>query len=77
MYLYICVFIGVTHLGQTKNDTDLKFGAHTPIDLIRKRVFCFFEKMTLRAPSLEKLPCYVDYPHISTIALLKKLILFF
>ena len=28
----------------------------------------FFEKVTLRAASLEKLPCQVDFPHISSIA---------
>ena len=28
--------MGVTPPGQSKNDTDLKFGTHTPIDLIYK-----------------------------------------
>ena len=32
-------------------------------------LICFFEKMILRATSLEKLPCHVDFPHISLIAL--------
>ena len=57
--------ICVTPPGQTNNDTDLKFGTHTPIDLIQKLIFRFFEKMTLRAASLEKL---VDFPHNSSIA---------
>ena len=30
VYLFMCV----TSPGETKNDTDLKFGTHTPIDLI-------------------------------------------
>ena len=30
----MAIFICVTPPGQTKNDTDLKFGTHTPIDLI-------------------------------------------
>ena len=30
MYLFVCV----TSSGQTKKDTELKFGTHTPIDLI-------------------------------------------
>ena len=38
LFLCVCVFIYVfmcvTSPGQTKNDTDLKFGTHTPIDLI-------------------------------------------
>ena len=37
-HLYMCVFvyvfICVTPPGQAKNDTDQKFGTHTPIDLI-------------------------------------------
>ena len=62
MYVFICV----TPPGQTKNDTDLKFGTHTPLD----RNFGFFaKKITLRAASPEKLPCHVDFPHISSIAL--------
>ena len=40
----MCVFICVTPPGQTKNDKDLKFGTHTPIDLIEKRVFFLFRK---------------------------------
>ena len=34
MYLFIYVFVCVTSPGHTNNDTDLKFGTHTPIDLI-------------------------------------------
>ena len=61
------VFICVTPPGHTENDTDLKFGTHAPIDLTEKQVFV--EKMTPEAASLEKLPCHVDFPHISLIAL--------
>ena len=32
--IFVYVFISVTSPGQTKNDTDRKFGTHTPIDLI-------------------------------------------
>ena len=34
--LYVCMylFICVTPPGQTENDTDLKFGTHTPLDHI-------------------------------------------
>ena len=32
--LYMYLFIFVKSPGQTKNDTDLKFGTYTPIDLI-------------------------------------------
>ena len=34
MGVFIYVFMCVTPPGQTKNDTYLKFGAHTSIDLI-------------------------------------------
>ena len=61
--------MGVTSPGQTKNDTDLKFGTHTPIDLIEKQVSCFFDQITVTAARLEKLPCHVDFPHIPSIAL--------
>ena len=33
-FTFICVCMRVTSPGQTKNETDLKFGPHTPIDLI-------------------------------------------
>ena len=33
-----------------------------------KTDFWSFEKVTLRPASLEKLPCHVDFPHISSIA---------
>ena len=67
----MCVLVYVcTSPGQTKNNTDLKFDTHTPIDLIEKRVFCFFEKITVTAAILEKLPCHTDFPRISSIALL-------
>ena len=35
--IYVCIC--VTSSGQTKSDTDLKFGTHTPLDLILKRFF--------------------------------------
>ena len=36
LFIYVCVYLFIcdTSLGQTKNDTDMKFGTHTPIDLI-------------------------------------------
>ena len=34
VYVCICVFICVMPPGQTKNDTDLKFGTHIPLDHI-------------------------------------------
>ena len=58
-------------LDQTKNDRDLKFDEHTPLDynLLSKKVFfVFFEKVTLGAASLKKLLCHVDLMHISSIA---------
>ena len=67
----VYVFLFVTPPGQTKNDTDLKFATHPPLDHIWERLFCFFIKVTLRAGSLEKLPCHMDFSHISSIALFR------
>ena len=53
---------------QMKNDTDLKFGTHIPLDHI--------EKVTLRADIHEKRPCHVDFPNISSITLYYVYILF-
>ena len=61
------VRICVKSPNQTIKDTDLKFGTHTSLDLISKNGF-FFEKITSRATSPEKLPCHVDFPHIFSIA---------
>ena len=59
MCVFICVIVSRL-LAKQKNDTDLNFGTHTPIDLI-KNGFSFFEKITVKAASIEKLPCQVDY----------------
>ena len=68
MWFCWCVFLSVQRLlATTKKDTDPKFGTHTPQYHIW--VFCFFEKVTLRAASLEKLPCHMHFPHIFSIAL--------
>ena len=34
--------------------------AHSPIDHIKKGIFRFFKKVTLRAAILDKLPCHMD-----------------
>ena len=48
-----------------------EFLAHEDAEIItsKNRFFGFFEKVTLRAVSLEKLLRHVDFPHISEIAL--------
>ena len=61
--------MGVIPPAQSKNDTDLKFGTHTPIDLIYKMIFCFFEKITLTTATLKELPCHDDFLQIISIAL--------
>ena len=40
MYLCMCV----TPPGQTKNDTDLKFGTHTTIDLQEKGILLYMDR---------------------------------
>ena len=50
----VCCFVGLMGPNE-KNDTDLKFGTHTPRRPYLKTAFLFFEKVTLRTVSLEKL----------------------
>ena len=50
-------------LDQTKNDRDLKFDEHTPLDynLLSKKVFfVFFKKATQRAVNFENMPRHMD-----------------
>ena len=68
VFIYGCIYAWP---GQTKNDTDLEFGTHTPIELIKKWFICFFDQITVMASSLEKLPCHMGFSHISSIALSK------
>ena len=71
IYLWGYLFMCVTPRGQTKNDTGLKFGIHTPIDLIWNGFFVFFKKIIVTTASLEncrvpwifrissRLPCFL------------------
>ena len=51
-------------LDQTKNDTDLIFDEHTPLEYIKKGFFVFCEKVTLGDASLEKLLSWGFYAHL-------------
>ena len=63
---YVNGFAGCLEpLGQTKNDTDLKLGTYTPY--LITGLLIFFEKVSV---SLENMPCHLNFPHISSIALL-------
>ena len=66
VYVWVSWFVRETP-DQTKYDTDLKFSTHTP--LVKTSYFGFFKKVTMRAASLGKLPCHVDFPHTSSNAL--------
>ena len=46
--VYLCIYLCVTSTGQRKNDTNLKFGTHTPIDLIKNGFFGFSIKSPWR-----------------------------
>ena len=63
MFVGVWVFFVLHLVTKRKNDRDLKFGKRTSLDHIQNG-FIFFEKVTLRAVSLEKSLCYVDFPHI-------------
>ena len=60
--IFICVSFCVTPPDETKNDTDWNFGTHThsPTPNLKGFFFGFFEKVTLRAASLQKLPRHMD-----------------
>ena len=53
MYVFVCLFFCVTSPGHTNNDTDLKLGTHTPIDLIWKFFFVFSIKSLWVLPALK------------------------
>ena len=69
VWLETCWLVWVQPSNQTKADRDLKFGTHTCLGHIKKQVFRFFEKVTIRAVSFEKLVCHVDFSHISSVLL--------
>ena len=67
LYSYMCVCLFVSHsLTKLKTVQTLNL-AHILLFTIIQNPF--FEKATLGATSLEKLPCHVDFPHISSISL--------
>ena len=72
MYLFMCVFIYLCHVScptEKRYRPEIRHTySHCWSNL--KMGFCFFEKILMTAASLEKLPCHVDLPHISSIALL-------
>ena len=57
MYLCIYICICVTPPGHTNNDTDLKFGTHTPIDLISECEFFIFSIKSSWLPLFSKSCC--------------------
>ena len=68
LYMCIYVFIFVTSWPNEKLSRPEIWYTRSPRRHL-KTGFCFFEKVTLRAESFEKLPCHVDFPHISSITL--------
>ena len=66
----MCLCVGCTGPpGQTKNDTDLKFGTHTPLDHIQNGFSFFFSKSNPEGRWPKKNLCQMDFQHISSIAL--------
>ena len=66
---YICVCICLFVSSPLDKRKTIQTANLVHILSFKNGFFCFFEKMTLRAAILEKLPCHVDFPHISPIAL--------
>ena len=54
LYSLVYVCMCVTPTGQTKNDTGLNFGTHTPLNHIQKRVFCFCQKSDHQKTALSR-----------------------
>ena len=68
LYLFVIFFVSRL-LAKRKAIQTWNLVHILPYTLSKNAFFCFFEKTTRRAASFEKLPCPVDFPHISSIAL--------
>ena len=71
--VYVCmyVFIYLCHAswGNEKRHRPEIWYARSPRPYLKISFLFFSKKVTLRAANLEKLPCHVDFPHISSFAL--------
>ena len=69
--LYICVYVFVSRLLAKWRMIQTWNLVHTfPSTTSKNGFFCFFKEIPVTAASLEKLPCHVDFPHFTSIALL-------
>ena len=70
VYVFIHVFIHLCHASRPNEKRyrpEIGYTySHRPY--LKHGLFVFFEKIPVTAASLEKLPCHVDFPHISSIA---------
>ena len=72
----ICIYLFLSSLLAKRKTIQTWNLAHIlPLTLSKNRFFYFFDQITVTAASLEKLPCHVDFPHISSISLLLLLLL--
>ena len=77
-HLYMCVFIYlfVSRLLAKRKTIQTRNLAHMlPLTSSKSVLFCFFEKISVTAASLEKLPCHVDFTHISSITMFLSIIM--
>ena len=70
VFVDVCIFLFVSRLLATLTTIQTWNLAHIlPLTLSKNEFFCFFDQIPVTAASLKKLPCQVDFPHISSIAL--------
>ena len=69
-FVYVFIHLCVSRLLAKLNTIQNWNLAHIlPLTLSENWFFRFFDQITVTAASLKKLPCHVDFPHISSIAL--------
>ena len=70
--VYLCMYLFLSRLLAKRKTIQTWYLAHILALTSSKTCFRFVEKILVTASSLERLPCHVDFPHISSIAFLYK-----
>ena len=76
VFIYFCIYLCVSRL-LAKRKTILTQNLAQTLSQTTSKIayFVFFEKVTLKAASLEKVQCHGDFPEISSIALFRNFFL--
>ena len=68
VYVFMCLCVSRL-LAKRKTLQTWNLAPILPLTLPKNGFFCFFNQIPVTAASLKKLPCHVDFLHISSIAL--------